>query len=169
MGAGIAQVAALGGYDTYLHDPDADALAAGELRLRGDLLKGADRARWTKAEAEAASARLRTATRLDQLAGCELVIEAAPESLGLKRVLFDQLESICGAEAILATNTSSLSVSEIAAAAVRPERICGMHFFNPPRAYATRRGRGRGGDRGGRPRDGDRGGRADGPGPGPSP
>ena len=132
MGTGIAQVAALGGYATYLHDPDPDALAAGELRLRGDLLKGADRGRWTNAEAEAASARLRTAARLDRLAACDLVIEAAPESLGLKRDLFAQLESICAPEAILATNTSSLSVTEIAATGGRPERICGMHFFNPP-------------------------------------
>jgi 3-hydroxybutyryl-CoA dehydrogenase len=132
MGAGIAQVAALGGYLTYLHDPDPEALAAGEQRLRDDLLKGADRGRWTRAEAEAASARLRAARRLDQLTGCELVIEAAPESLEQKRALFRELESICAGGTVLATNTSSLSVTEIAAAAARPERICGMHFFNPP-------------------------------------
>jgi 3-hydroxybutyryl-CoA dehydrogenase len=132
MGAGIAQVAALGGYATYLHDPDPQALRAGEQRLRGDLLKGADRGRWTNAEAEAASARLRAAGPLDQLAVCDLVIEAAPESLELKRRLFGELESVCGPSAVLATNTSSLSVSEIAAGAMRPERICGMHFFNPP-------------------------------------
>jgi len=132
MGAGIAQIAALGGYATYLHDPDPEALDAGEQRLRGDLLKGADRGRWTNAEAEAASARLRATARLDGLAVCDVVIEAAPESLDLKRALFRELESLCAPSAVLATNTSSLSVSEIAAAAGRPERICGMHFFNPP-------------------------------------
>ena len=66
------------------------------------------------------------------MAGCDLVIEAAPEKLELKRALFAELERICGDEAVLATNTSSLPVSDIAASATRPERICGMHFFNPP-------------------------------------
>jgi 3-hydroxybutyryl-CoA dehydrogenase len=132
MGAGIAQLAALAGFATYLHDPHPDALAAGEERLRGDLLKGAERGRWTEAEAEAASARLRGAPRLEDLGVCDLVIEAAPESLELKRGLFAELESVCAPSAILATNTSSLSVSEIAATGGRPERICGMHFFNPP-------------------------------------
>jgi 3-hydroxybutyryl-CoA dehydrogenase len=132
MGAGIAQVACLGGFTTYLYDPDPSALGAGEDRLRADLLKGVDRGRWTKADAEAASARLRGARGLGELAACELVIEAAPESLELKRGLFKELESICDPASVLATNTSSLSVSEIAAAADQPERICGMHFFNPP-------------------------------------
>jgi 3-hydroxybutyryl-CoA dehydrogenase len=132
MGAGIAQVACLGGFTTYLHDPDAAALSAGEDRLRADLVKGVDRERWTQADAEAASARLRGARRLDELSGCELIIEAAPESLDLKRRLFAEIERICEPSAVLATNTSSLSVSEIADAAGRPERICGMHFFNPP-------------------------------------
>jgi 3-hydroxyacyl-CoA dehydrogenase len=132
MGAGIAQVACLGGFTTYLHDPDPAALTAGEDRLRADLLKGVDRGRWTQADAEAASARLRGARALGELETCELIIEAAPESLDLKRQLFAELESICEPSAVLATNTSSLSVSEIAAAAERPGRICGMHFFNPP-------------------------------------
>jgi 3-hydroxybutyryl-CoA dehydrogenase len=132
MGAGIAQVACLGGFTTYLHDPDAAALTAGEDRLRADLLKGVDRGRWTQADAEAASARLRRARGVGDLETCELVIEAAPESLDLKRELFAELESICDPSAVLATNTSSLSVTEIAATADRPERVCGMHFFNPP-------------------------------------
>src|SRR2546423_8843771 len=88
MGAGIAQLACLGHFDTYIHDPDPDALRAGEQRLRAALAKGADRGRWTQAEAKAASVRLRAAPRLEDLAGCELVIEAAPEELELKRELF---------------------------------------------------------------------------------
>ena len=132
MGAGIAQVACLAGFTTYLHDPDPTALTAGEDRLRADLLKGVERGRWTQADAEAASARLRRARGLGDLETCELLIEAAPESLDLKRQLFAELESICDPSVVLATNTSSLSVSEIAATADRPERICGMHFFNPP-------------------------------------
>ena len=132
MGAGIAQLACLGRFETYLHDPVADALHAGATRLREALLKGAERERWSAGAAEAAASRLREATRLDDLAGCELVIEAAPEDLGLKRELFGRLAGICGPETILATNTSSLSVSAIATSLERPERACGMHFFNPP-------------------------------------
>ena len=132
MGAGIAQLACLSGFDTYLHDADPDALAAGEERLRADLLKGADRGRWSRAAAEAASARLRTARGLEVLARCELVIEAVPEDLELKRALFACLGENCTPEAVLATNTSSLRVAAIADAVERPERVCGMHFFNPP-------------------------------------
>ncbi|HEX6117777.1 MAG TPA: 3-hydroxyacyl-CoA dehydrogenase NAD-binding domain-containing protein [Solirubrobacterales bacterium] len=132
MGSGIAQLACLGRHETFLHDPDAAALAAGEERVRAGLLKGADRGRWTREEAEAASARLVAAPRLEDLSGCDLVIEAAPESLGLKREVFDRLAAACGPETVLATNTSSLSVTAIAAEVERPERVCGMHFFNPP-------------------------------------
>jgi 3-hydroxybutyryl-CoA dehydrogenase len=132
MGAGIAQLACLARLETYLYDPMAGALRAGEERLRAALAKGADRGRWTQGEAEAASARVRAASRLEDLAGCELVIEAAPEDLELKRELFRRLAGVCGAETILATNTSSLSVTAIASGVERPERACGMHFFNPP-------------------------------------
>jgi len=132
MGAGIAQLACLGRFDTYLHDPVTEALARGAEGLRAALLKGADRDRWSRGEAEAASARLRSAGRLEDLAECELVIEAAPEDLDVKRRLFEQLAGVCGPDAVLATNTSSLSITAIAAAAEHPERVCGMHFFNPP-------------------------------------
>jgi 3-hydroxybutyryl-CoA dehydrogenase len=134
MGAGIGQLACLGRFETYLHDPVPEALRAGEERLRDALVKGVDRGRWTQAEAEAASARLRAASKLEGLAKCELVIEAAPEHLELKRELFGRLAAVCEPEAILATNTSSLSVTAIAAGVPQPERVCGMHFFNPPAA-----------------------------------
>jgi 3-hydroxybutyryl-CoA dehydrogenase len=132
MGAGIAQIAVLGGLETLLHDPLPEALAGGEERLRAALAKGAERGRWSPADAAAAAGRLRTCERLEDLAPCELVIEAAPESLELKRELFARLGRICGADAILATNTSSLSVTAIAAAVPQPGRVVGMHFFNPP-------------------------------------
>jgi 3-hydroxybutyryl-CoA dehydrogenase len=132
MGSGIAQLACLGRFDTYLHDPVPEALRAGEERLRAGLLRGADRGRWSRSEAEAASARLRVVSRLEDLGDCGVVIEAAPEVLELKRELFTQLAGIASSEAILATNTSSLSVTTIAAGVERPERVCGMHFFNPP-------------------------------------
>ena len=132
MGAGIAQLACLGGFDSYLHDADPEALAAGEERFRSALLKGADHGRWSRAEADAASARLRTARDLDGLASCQLVIEAAPEDLDLKRGLFARLADACGPGAVLATNTSSLRIGAIADGVEGPERVCGMHFFNPP-------------------------------------
>jgi 3-hydroxybutyryl-CoA dehydrogenase len=132
MGAGIAQIACLGGYETRLHDPVAAALEAGIERIEGDLAKGVARELWSETDAEAALERVSPAPSLADLAGCELVIEAAPEDLELKRKLFAALAAACGDEAILATNTSSLPVRAIAAATPRPERILGMHFFNPP-------------------------------------
>ena len=132
MGAGIAQLAALAGYETLLHDPQPEALERGLERLRADLASGAERDRWTAPDAEAAAARVRPAADLEDLAQAGFVVEAAPEDLALKRGLFARLESACREDAVLATNTSSLSVTEIAAEAERPERICGMHFFNPP-------------------------------------
>ncbi|TMK70172.1 MAG: 3-hydroxyacyl-CoA dehydrogenase, partial [Actinobacteria bacterium] len=132
MGAGIAQLACLGRFETWMHDPLPDALAAGEKRVGDGLDKGAARGTWSESEAAAARGRLHLARDLEELRGCELVIEAAPEELELKRDLFAKLASICGHETIFATNTSSLSVTAIAAGTDRPERVCGMHFFNPP-------------------------------------
>ena len=132
MGAGIAQLAALGGYETFLHDPDAAALEGGLERLRGDLAKGVARGRWSDAAAAKATTRLHGVGELEDLGGCDLVVEAAPEDAELKRSLFARLERVCDPDAVLATNTSSLSVTAIAAGAQLPERICGMHFFNPP-------------------------------------
>ena len=132
MGAGIAQLACLGGFETWLHDPVPDALAAGEGRVADGLAKGAVRGLWSEAEAEAAQERLNLVERLEKLRDCRVVIEAAPEDLDLKRNLFGALAEVCRPEAILATNTSSLSVTAIAAGVERPERVCGMHFFNPP-------------------------------------
>jgi 3-hydroxybutyryl-CoA dehydrogenase len=132
MGAGIAQVACLGGYATTLHDPVPEALERGSTRLREALAKGVKRGMWSEAEADAAAERLSTAESLVGLAGCDLVVEAAPEDLELKRELFAALRDACGPEAILATNTSSLPVGAVAAGAAQPERIVGMHFFNPP-------------------------------------
>jgi 3-hydroxybutyryl-CoA dehydrogenase len=132
MGAGIAQIAALGGYETRLHDPVPAALEAGVERLHGALAKGAARELWSEAEADAASGRAGAATSLADLGECDLVIEAAPEDLALKRELFATLADACGPEAILASNTSSLPVTAIGAEVPRPERVVGMHFFNPP-------------------------------------
>ena len=92
MGAGIAQLAALGGYETFLHDPDAAALERGLERLRGDLAKGVARGRWSEAAAAEATTRLHGVGELEDLGGCDLVVEAAPEDVELKRSLFARLE-----------------------------------------------------------------------------
>jgi 3-hydroxybutyryl-CoA dehydrogenase len=132
MGAGIAQLAALAGYQTVIYDSDPEALEGGALRIGDDLAKGDSRGRWSTDESEAALECLNYVSTLPELAGCDLVVEAAPENVELKRELFTALAGALGPEPVLATNTSSLRVSEIATGVPHPERVVGMHFFNPP-------------------------------------
>jgi 3-hydroxybutyryl-CoA dehydrogenase len=132
MGAGIAQLACLSGARTLVHDPAPAALERGLERIRAQLERGVERGRLSASDAADASSRLEAAPALEGFAGCELVIEAAPERLEIKRDLFARLsEQIVSGECVLATNTSSLLVTAVASAAVRPERVVGMHFFNP--------------------------------------
>jgi len=128
MGAGIAQLGCAAGMRTLLHDPVPDALDRGAERVREGLAKWIDKGR----VGDDALERLEPVGSLDDLAACELVIEAAPERAELKRELFAELSRICGPEAVLATNTSSIPVTTLAGAAARPENVVGMHFFNPP-------------------------------------
>ena len=132
MGRGIAQVAALGGYDTELYEPDPEALEDGQILLGEELSKGVERGRWSDAEGSTAVERIYPGSEIGELAGCDLVIEAAPEDLELKRGLFARVAEVCGPETVLASNTSSLRISEIATGVPHPERVVGMHFFNPP-------------------------------------
>jgi len=131
MGTGIALIACLGGYRTRIHDPLPDALDAAQMTV-GDSLARGEGKRWSAEEAEAASSRLFPAAEIGELAGCDLVVEAAPEELDLKQRIFAALADSCGPGAILATNTSSLRVGEIGAETPTRERVVGMHFFNPP-------------------------------------
>jgi 3-hydroxybutyryl-CoA dehydrogenase len=131
MGSGIAQLAARSGARTLLHDPIAEALERGAERAREGLAKEAARGRISEHDAQASSERLRTVEDMSALAPCELVIEAAPERAELKRELYERLSEIVSADCVLATNTSSMLVTAIAAAASHPERVVGMHFFNP--------------------------------------
>ncbi|HSC20177.1 MAG TPA: 3-hydroxyacyl-CoA dehydrogenase NAD-binding domain-containing protein [Solirubrobacterales bacterium] len=132
MGRGIAQIAALGGYETVLYDPLPGVATESVEALRQALDKGAARGRWSEEDAAAAAQRVQAADEVGQLAGCELAIEAAPERLELKREIFNGLAETLGPKATLASNTSSLRVGEIAAGVPQPERVVGMHFFNPP-------------------------------------
>ena len=130
MGAGIAQAGCLAGMQTVLHDPVPEALARGLAQVRENLARGAERGRWSEQAAGEATARLIRAEGLEGLAEAELVVEAAPERLELKRELFARLSELCP-DAVLATNTSSILVTAIAGAAARPGNVVGMHFFNP--------------------------------------
>jgi 3-hydroxybutyryl-CoA dehydrogenase len=131
MGAGIAQLACRAGAETLLHDPIPEALERGLERARRGLEREAERGRLTTEQASAAAERLRAVEDLDAFAPCELVIEAVPERLDLKHDLYRRLSEIVGEGCVLATNTSSLLVTAVAAAARHPERVVGMHFFNP--------------------------------------
>ncbi len=131
MGSGIAQLACRAGARTLLHDPIPEALQRGAERARGGLEKEAAKGRITAAQARAAAGRLEVVADMEAFAPCELVIEAAPELPELKREIYARLSEIVAAECVLATNTSSLPVTGIAAGATNPERVVGMHFFNP--------------------------------------
>ncbi len=131
MGSGIAQLAARSGARTLLHDPVPEALQRGLERARDGLAKEAAKGRLSEQQASDAAASLEAVAELEQLAPCELVIEAAPERIELKHELYRRLSEIVGEQCVLATNTSSLLVTAIAPAASHPERVVGMHFFNP--------------------------------------
>ncbi len=133
MGHGIAQVAAQAGFATRLYDIEDTFVEKGLSRIRANLEKGVERGKVTASDRDAAIARLEGATDLAaSVADADLVIEAAPERMDLKREIFGTISEAAPAHALLGTNTSSLSVTEIAASAKGPERVIGLHFFNPP-------------------------------------
>ena len=132
MGAGIAQLGCVAGMRTLLHDPVAEALQRGIDRITRQLDREVERERMTRQDADRAKEHLHAAPELSDLAGAELVIEAAPERIELKHDLFARLSDIVSEDCVLASNTSSLLVTALATAATRPERVVGMHFFNPP-------------------------------------
>jgi 3-hydroxybutyryl-CoA dehydrogenase len=131
MGSGIAQLAARSGAKTLLHDPIPEALQRGLARARDGLEKEAARGKLSTEDATASGERLQTVDSLDAFAPCELVIEAVPERIELKHDIYARLSEIVSEQCVLASNTSSLLVTAIAAAASHPERVVGMHFFNP--------------------------------------
>jgi len=131
MGAGIAQVCVQAGFETIGREVSDDLGERGRSTIDHYLSRGVEKGRLSQQDKDAALARLTLVTDLGELAGCDLVIEAVIEDLATKHTVFKELDEIVGAGAILATNTSALSVTEIATATKRPERVVGMHFFNP--------------------------------------
>jgi len=131
MGAGIAQVAAVAGHTVRLFDTRREAIDQALAGIGKVFAKLVEKGRMTAADAESAQARLQPAAALQDLSDAALVVEAVVEDLEVKRTLFRQLEDVVGPACILATNTSSISVTAIAAPLARPERLVGMHFFNP--------------------------------------
>ena len=131
MGSGIAEVAAKAGIEVVLRSraqSTADAMVAG---LEKSLAKQVERGKLEAAERDTVLGRVRAVTDLGELADCDLVLESIVEDLAAKKHLFTELDRICAEHAILATNTSTLPVVELAMETGRPDRVCGVHFFNP--------------------------------------
>lgn len=131
MGHGIAQVAAAAGYRVILRDLDRESLAKGIRAIERNLDKGMRLGKLTEEDREQTLQNIRGTTQLDQVATADLIIEAAPEQLKLKQDLLRETESFSSHNFIFASNTSSLSISEIASVSSQPSRVVGMHFFNP--------------------------------------
>jgi 3-hydroxybutyryl-CoA dehydrogenase len=132
MGHGIAQVCAAVGCEVRMYGINEDAVASGLERVRGNLAKGMERGKVTEDERDGVLERLTTTTSIeDAVSSADLVVEAAPESMEIKTHIFGAVDSAAPPHAILASNTSSLSIAEIAAVVSDPSRFVGMHFFNP--------------------------------------
>ena len=133
MGRGIAYLAATSGFDTVLFDVDESALDAARTAVGSLLRKGVEKGKVTEAAAAEAIGRVQTVPELEPaVSGADLIIEAVPESLELKVDLFAQADLFCGVDTILASNTSSISITKLASHVERRDRFVGMHFFNPP-------------------------------------
>jgi len=131
MGSGISQVAALTGYDIIMQDVSEDATNRGIGAIDKSLQKLVDREKITADAKDAAIGKIRTTTDLSGLADCDLVIEAATENMDLKLGLFEEIAKVSRPETIIASNTSSLSLTKLASVSSRPDKVIGMHFFNP--------------------------------------
>lgn len=131
MGSGIAQLCALHGAQALLYDIDQAFLDKAMARIEASLRKAIEKGTLLAGQMPEALNRLSTHTDLSRLANCDLIIEAIPEELALKQTIFQQLDRLCKPDAILASNTSSLSITALAGATQRPQQVAGLHFFNP--------------------------------------
>ncbi|MDP9223971.1 MAG: 3-hydroxybutyryl-CoA dehydrogenase, partial [Actinomycetota bacterium] len=131
MGSGICEICARSGFDVVFSEANPDAVTAGRERIGRSLARAVERGRMEQSEADSVLGRISGTTNFDSLGDCDLVFEAVPEYLDLKKQVFARLDEILGRDALLATNTSSLPVIDMAVATSRPERVIGFHFFNP--------------------------------------
>ena len=131
MGSGIAQISALAGYVTTVVEINDEILKKGMAKIDESMEKGKKRGKISEEQFAAARKNLSSATNLSALKDCDLIVEAVTENTELKKKLFKDISGIAKGDAILATNTSSISITEIAAVVKNPERVVGMHFFNP--------------------------------------
>ena len=132
MGGGIAQVSAQSGYQVIVSEVNEELLNKGLAAINSSLAKAVEKERITPQDKEVAISRIKGTTSMKDLSSCDLVIEAAIENLELKKKIFAELDSVCPKHTILATNTSCLSIIEMAMTTSRPDKVLGMHFFNPP-------------------------------------
>jgi 3-hydroxybutyryl-CoA dehydrogenase len=131
MGSGIAEAASRAGYATVVCEMTPELVAKGRARIEKSMARGVEKQKLTAAQRDEALGRLRFTTALEDLAGCDLVIEAATENPALKKEVFAALDRVCKPSAILASNTSSIPIIELAAATRRQAQVVGLHFFNP--------------------------------------
>jgi len=131
MGAGIVEICARTGYNVVAREINQELLQKGLGRVKGSMAKGVEKGKLSQADMDAALARIKGTLSLADFKDCDLVIEAAIENMQLKRTIFTELDSICRSDVILASNTSSLCITEMAAATERPDKVLGLHFFNP--------------------------------------
>ena len=131
MGSGIAEVAAKSGFQVVVREVNEELLAAGEKRIRRSMDKAVEKEKLTAEDRDAAWSRLSFTTAVEDLAPCDLIIEAIVEDPAVKNELFGALDGLCGEGTIFASNTSSLTITDMAAATGRPDRFVGLHFFNP--------------------------------------
>jgi len=135
MGRGIAYLSAVAGYETVIYDVDSAALDASRASIESTLRKGVEKGKVTESTAREAMQRIQLAGELEPaVRTADLIIEAVPEDADLKKNLFSQAELFCGDDTILASNTSSLSITKLAGSVERRDRFVGLHFFNPPHA-----------------------------------
>ncbi len=131
MGGGIAQVSAEAGYHTVVREINDELLDKGMNVIKANWNKSVSKGKMTEEQQQEASNRLQGTTRMEDLAECDLVVEAAIEKMDLKKSIFTELDGICPAHAVLASNTSCLPIIEVAAVTQRPDKVMGIHFFNP--------------------------------------
>ena len=131
MGSGIAHVSALGGYDVFLNDLSDERIESGLATINGNLARQVASKKITENDRQGAVERIRSANHMEALGSCDLVIEAATEDEAIKRKIYSKLCPVLDNDAILATNTSSISITRLAASTDRPEKFVGIHFMNP--------------------------------------